>query len=294
VIVVAGATGQVGGGVARNLLAGGEEVRVVGRHRETLRDLAGRGAQVVVGDLGDAVFLAGALGGAAAAFLLVPPDFDADDLRGRQNALGGAIAQAVRESGVTHVVNLSCLGAHLPDRTGPLLGLRDQEQQLDALEGVNVLHLRPAPFMENLLLGMGFIRRMGFMGSALRGDVRFAMIAVRDVAAHAARRLSARDFTGSSVAELLGQRDLTVGEVAEVIGRRLGKPCLRHVTFPPDEAYQGMRVMGLKPDPAARFLEMSQALNQGLFAVGLTRTLENTTPTSIEEFAGEFARVFWG
>jgi hypothetical protein len=50
--------------------------------------------------------------------------------------------------------------------------------------------------------------------------------------------------------------------------------------------------MGISSDAARLFVEMSKALNDGLFAVNRPRTPDNTTPTSIEEFAEIFARAF--
>jgi len=50
--------------------------------------------------------------------------------------------------------------------------------------------------------------------------------------------------------------------------------------------------MGLTPDMSRLYIEMSKALNDGLFAVGVGRTMENTTPTSIEEFADLFAEIY--
>ncbi len=41
------------------------------------------------------------------------------------------------------------------------------------------------------------------------------------------------------------------------------------------------------------FIEMSKALNEGLFAVSVPRTKDNTTPTSIEEFADVFAEIYF-
>jgi uncharacterized protein YbjT (DUF2867 family) len=163
---------------------------------------------------------------------------------------------------------------------------------LNGLQGVTVLHLRPTYFMENLLMNIDLIRRMGVMGSAVRGDIRFAMIATKDIARYAADQLMKRDRSGTSIHDLLGQRDVSLSEAASIIGAKLGRPDLRYVTFPYEDAEKGMVSAGLSPDVSRLFLEMSMALNEGLFAVGVPRTRENTTQTSIETFAEFFAQVF--
>jgi uncharacterized protein YbjT (DUF2867 family) len=146
--------------------------------------------------------------------------------------------------------------------------------------------------MENLLLNIDLIRKMNIMGSAVRGDVRFAMIATKDIAAYAAERLVQRDFTGKSVADLLGERDLSLNEAAGIIGKRLGKPDLVYVTFPYENAEKGMVAMGLSADLSRIYSEMTRALNDGLFAVSIPRTKENTTPTALESFADLFAAAY--
>jgi len=291
-IVITGATGNIGSRLVEILLSRGEQVRAVARSPQKLAGLAAKGAEARAGDLADSAFLASAFNGADAVFALVPPNYGAEDFRAYQHRIGESIAAAVRKSGVKHVVNLSSQGADLPDGTGPIKGLYDQEARLNRLDGVNLLHVRPTYFLENLLVNIDLIRKMGIMGSAVRGDIRFAMIATRDIAAHTAERLVKRDFSGRSVQDLLGQRDVSLDEAAGIIGKKIGKPDLRYITFPYDDAEKAMTGMGLSPDVSKLYVEMSRALNDGRFAVGLVRTRENTTPTSIEEFADHFARIY--
>jgi len=291
-IVITGATGKTGSAVAEALLAKGQKVRVIGRDAAKLKGFTAKGAEAAVGDLGDREFLTKAFKGSEAAYALIPPNLQVADFRAYQGQIGESIIAAIKGSGVRYVVHLSSQGAHLPDRTGPIVGLHDQEERLNGLDGVNVLHLRPTYFMENLLMNIDLIKKMNIMGSAIRGNVKFAMIATKDIGAYASERLLKRDFSGKSVRDLLGQRDLSLDEAAAVIGKKLGKPDLKYVVFPYDDAEKGMVAMGLTPDMSGLYIEMSKALNDGLFAVNIPRTRENTTPTSIEEFADVFAKIY--
>jgi len=289
---ITGATGNIGSKVAGILLERGEKVRVIGRDAARLRLFVTRGAEAAVGDLKDTDFLTGALSGVEAAFVMIPPDYAAVDFRGYQNEVGRSITKAITRSGVGYVVNLSSQGGELPAGTGPILGLHDQEIRLNWLAGVNVLHLRPTYFMENLLMNIPLINQMGIAGSAVRGDRKFAMIATRDIAERVAGHLQEQDFDGKVVEDLLGQRDLSLEEAVAVIGRRIGWPDLSYVQFPYEEAARGMQASGISPDVSRLFIEMSRALNEGLFAVDRPRTADNSTPTSIEEFAEVFAAAF--
>ena len=291
-LVVTGATGNIGSKLSELLLAWGAKVRVIGRSAKKLASLSRQGAEAAAGDLGDAVFLTRAFSGADAVFVMIPPNTAAGDFRVYQDRIGESIATAIEKSGVRYVVNLSSQGAELPAGTGPIVGLHEQEERLNRLEGVHVLHLRPTYFMENLLMNIGLIRKNGIMGSAVRGDFPFAMIATKDIADVAADRMIKRDFSGKTVRDLLGQRDVSLEEAARVIGEKLGMPHLPYISFPYEDAEKGMVDAGLSPDMSRLYIEMSRALNEGRFAVAVPRTPESTTATSIEEFADLFARFY--
>jgi len=289
---ITGATGNIGSKVADILLAKGEKVRLISRDAARLQRYVERGAEPAVGDLKDVKFLTETFKGVKAVFAMIPPDYRAQDFRAYQNIVGTSIATAILDAGVTHVVNLSSQGADLPRGTGPILGLHDLEERLDGLREVNVLHLRCTYFMENLLANVPFIHENGFAGSAVRGDLKFAMIATRDIAGRVAGHLLARDFIGKSHRDLLGERDLTLQEAFTIIGRRIGITGLKYVQFSYEDAAKSMVDMGLSPNVSSLMIEMSKALNAGLFAVNRPRTAENSTPTSIEEFAEIFAEAY--
>ena len=156
---------------------------------------------------------------------------------------------------------------------------------LNRINGLHVLNLRAAYFMENLLMNIDLIRSRGINGSAIRGDLKFPMIATKDIASSAAERLMKRDFTGSSVRYLLGPRDLSMTEATKIIGKKVGKPGLAYVMFPYDEVEKGLAAAGLSPDRSRLYVEMSRAFNDGRVIV--KRTAESTTPTTFEKFCDE-------
>jgi uncharacterized protein YbjT (DUF2867 family) len=145
-----------------------------------------------------------------------------------------AIAKAVKESGLRYAVHLSSYGAQVPEGTGPVAGLHSSEQKLNAISGLNVLHLRAAYFMENNLAAIGMIHGMGLFGNALLPNVKLPMIATRDVGDYAAQRLLDLDFSGKQIRELLGERDLSMTQI------------------------------GVPPKGAALYIEMYKAVNAGV------------------------------
>ena len=278
--VILGASGNSGSIVANSLLLNGKNVRVIGRDAGRLQRFVRKGAEAFTADLSDAAALTKAFRGARAAYLMLPPISSRED----QERESDAIAKAVKESGLRYAVNLSSYGAHVPEGTGPIAGLHSSEQKLNAINGLNVLHLRAAYFMENNLAAIDMIQGMGMFGHALLPELKIPMIATRDVGAYAGQRLLELDFLGKQTRELLGERDLTMTEVTAVIGRAIGKPDLRYLQFPYEQVQQVLTQMGFPPKKAAVYIEMFKAVNEGVIAAQEPRSPENSTSTSFEKF----------
>ena len=293
--VVLGASGHTGSVVASSLLLKGEKVRVVGRDVGRLQRFARKGAEAFTADVSDAAALTDAFSNARAAYLMLPPSLTSQDYHADQERESDAIAKAVKESGLRYAVNLSSYGAHVPEGTGPIAGLHSSEQRLNAIGGLNVLHLRAGYFMENNLAAIGMIHGMGVFGHALLPDLKVPMIATRDIGDYAARRLLDLDFSGKQTCELLGERDLSMSEVTAVIARGIGKPDLRYVQFPYEEVQQVLLQMGIPSKTAALFIEMYKAINAGIVAPQEARSAQNATPTSFEKFVQDtFAPAYSG
>jgi uncharacterized protein YbjT (DUF2867 family) len=284
---VLGATGHIGSVITRRLLEKGEKVRVVGRNTTRLQAFVQKGAEAFIGDVGDVEAMTRALQDVRAAFLMMPPGMTSLDYRADQDRESTAISTAARNAGLHYAVDLSSYGAQAPAGSGPILGLHYAEQKLNAVEKLNVLHLRPAYFMENHLAAIGMIQMMGLYGGALKPDLPTPMIATRDIGAYAAERLLKLDFNGKQTQELLGERELTMNEVTTVIGKALLKPELRYAQFPYDQVQKVLVQMGTPAKTAAYFIEMFQGLNDGIVVPTEARSTENTTPTSIETFVKE-------
>jgi len=278
--VILGASGNTGSMIADFLLSKGSKIRVVGRDAGRLQRFVRNGAVAFTADLSDAAALTKAFTGAHAAYLLLPPISSREE----QEQQSDAFAKAVKDSGLRYAVNLSSYGAHAPNGTGPIAGLHSSEQKLNAIDGLNVLHLRAAYFMENNLAAIGMIHGMGIFGHALLPDLKTPMIATRDVGEYAAQRLLDLDFSGKQARELLGERDLSMTEASAVIARGIGKPDLRYQQFPYDQMQQALIQMGFSPKKASVYIEMFQAINTRVIAAQEPRSPENTTPTSFEKF----------
>lgn len=293
--VITGATGHTGHIAATRLLERGKKVRVLGRSTDRLNKLASLGAEPFAADLTDKQALATAFAGAEAVYVMIPPDPASSDPRGYQDRVTEAVASALEQNRVKHVVALSSIGADKKDKTGPIVGLRVLEDRLKGIAGLNTLAIRAGYFMENTLPQAAVIQQMGVTGGPLNPDLKLPMIATRDIGAFAVDALLNRDFTGFQTRELLGQRDIDMNEVTTILGRAIGKPDLQYHQLTYEQFQGALTQMGMSSQVAALLVEMSQALNSGHVRALEPRSMRNTTPTAYEQFAADtFAPAYQG
>ncbi len=285
--VILGASGHTGHVVANHLISQGQKVRVVGRNSKHLQTFTAKGAESFIADATDTAALTKAFQQADAAYVLIPPNPASTDPLGYSNRVSDAISAAVQKSGLKNVVALSSVGADKSSGTGPVVGLHNLEQKLNQISGANVLHLRAAYFMENTLPQANAIRQMGSVATPLRADLKFPMIATRDIGAAAAEALLQPNFQGKQTRELLGLRDLSYADATAIIGKAIGKPDLKYVQAPDDQFRAVLVQMGMSEQFAKLLLEMIGAMNSGHMRALEPRSPKNTTPTSFETFVAD-------
>src|ERR1700674_762420 len=175
--VVIGATGNTGSVVAERLLTKGKQVRVIGRDAKRLERFTREGAEAFVANVTDAGALTQAFSGAQAAYVMIPPNAAAPDVRAYQEQVNDALTNAIEKTGIKHAVVLSSFGADKPDKTGPVVGLHNLERKLSGVAALNALFLRAGYFMENLLPQVDVIQSLGIMAGPVRADLPLPMIA---------------------------------------------------------------------------------------------------------------------
>lgn len=282
-ILVLGATGHIGSKITTQLLSNGQKVRCVARHFPNKEPF--QGAELVQGDINSVSFLADAMRGCSAAFVMIPPDPKSEEPRFTSNKIGEVIAECIEETGLKKVVNLSSIGADLQSGTGPVLALHDQEERLNEITHADIVHLRPTFFMENLLQGIPAITSMNRFFGIIPEDAPIDMIATKDIAARAAFLLMNPTFKSHNIEYLLGERTLTFREVIRVLGQTIGKPTLEYVEVPDQEIRNYMIGAGMSKDVSDAMIDLNHALGNGTIQATYRRDNTNTTATSIETFA---------
>ncbi len=229
-IGVIGATGQQGGAVVNALLEQGLAVRALVRDRASApaRALAGRGVEIVTGDLADAASIESFLSSVDGVFAMSTPVDGADV----EVTSGVAIADAAAKIGVPHTVFSTVGGAERQTGIAHFESKRRVEEHIESV-GIHATFLRPVFFMENLS-GFGASIEGGevVVRLPLPDGIQLQMIAVRDIGRVAAAILAGgTSVEGGSVE--IGGDSLTGTQIAAAIGAHLGLPS-RYEAIPLD------------------------------------------------------------
>lgn len=291
--VITGGAGNISRPLAEQLLAAGHEITVIGRNAENLKPLTDKGAKAAIGSVEDVAFLTQTFTGADAVYTMVPPTMSATDWKGYIGQIGRNFAEAIKASGVRYVVNLSSIGAHLPDGAGPVSGLFRAEQALNELANVNVLHLRPSYFYTNLLANIPMVKGMNILGSNIsKAEDKIVLTHPADIATVAAEELLNLRFSGQTV-RYIASDERTAVEVAKVLGAAVGKPELPYLEFNDKDTLNGLKGAGLPEEVAKNYTEMGQALRTGKMGEDYEKNRpKEFGKTKLEDFAQQFAVAY--
>ncbi|WP_342375545.1 NAD(P)H-binding protein [Myxococcus stipitatus] len=275
--LVTGATGNIGSGVTRCLLARGARPCVFVRDAKKARALFGNRVEVRVGDLsGSRASLSAALAGVDAAFLLSSgPKLGVRDR---------SFALAARDAGVKHLVKLSTLDVSTGVGTGPW---HARGETAIRESGLSFTFIRSAAFMSNVLGWADSIASEGVLRSST-GEGRIAFIHPDDLAEVATHALTASESIEESLV-VTGPEALSYGEMATRIGATIGKT-VRFESISDEEAQASV---GRGPYAAA-LVDIWRAIREGRMALvndGVERVL-GRRPRSFDRWVAQHADAF--
>ncbi|MFD8706633.1 NAD(P)H-binding protein [Kitasatospora sp. NPDC059648] len=214
-IVVTGATGNIGRPLTRALAEAGREVEAVSRHPAAVPD----GVRHVVADLARPGELAAVLPGAEALFLLLSGNLHAQAAR-PADLIGEAVA-----AGVRRVVLLSTQGVVTRPFGATRIAMRGLEDVLRD-SGLEWAILRPGGFASNALWWAESVRAQRLVAAPF-GDVGVPVIDPADIAEVAAACLLDDRYAGAAY-ELTGPEVITPRQQTEALAAALGSPVRFH------------------------------------------------------------------
>ncbi|EFH81003.1 NmrA family NAD(P)-binding protein [Ktedonobacter racemifer] len=232
-----------------------------------------------------------AFSGADGAYVMIPIDMQAPDLHKREGEIGEKLARAIQTADVKRVVLLSSLtGLVNPERAKTSAwGAIMMEERLNKLDIKEIMYFRCAFFMENFLKGLDFLEQAknGSFVTAFRSDVAMPMIACTDIAERVVEALTTETFREVGTRELQGARDYTMAEATQILATALGKSEIKYRQAPIEEAHKAMISAGVSSSFAEAVMETARSFNKGNSMALEKRSPENTTKTTLEQWAIE-------
>lgn len=179
-ILITGATGNIGSALIQQFAAAGIPVRALVRSPEKAKQIATSAVEIALGDFSQPEQLKSALQGVKKLFLLSSLDPQLPQLQQQ-------VIQIATQMGVEHVVKLSVEDADPQSKLTVYRWHGEVEKYLEA-SGLAWTHLRPGYFMQNLLMSAAMIKSQNSFFT-VRDEVT-AAIDARDIAAVAFETLT--------------------------------------------------------------------------------------------------------
>jgi uncharacterized protein YbjT (DUF2867 family) len=236
-IVVAGATGRIGGATMRALADLGIPCTALIRAPARRRALDDPGGDVLVADFGDEDRLARALEGTQRLLLCSAhgPDMRDQQLRA---------VRAAQRAGVERVVKISASPASIfPGTPAEAATAHLEVEGALRATAVQAVAVRPNAFSQ-VLLGLRTAIASGTIRLPL-GDARVSWVDALDVGRVAARLL-ADDDTAETVLEVTGPAGLTMDQVCETLSDVIGRS-VAYEAVTDEQARAGLIARGVDP-----------------------------------------------
>ncbi len=283
IILITGATGQVGSHVVRQLSTEGKQFRALVRSQEKAAAMDAPSVEAVIGDFSQSETLDAALTGIEKLFLLSVGSPDQVELQGN-------VIEAAQRAGVRHIVKLSILGTS-PDAPTGLGRWHAQTEEQIRESGIAYTFLRPGSFMQNLMMSADTIKTQGAIYAPMR-DGKFSPVDARDIAAVAVATLTEDGHKGKTY-DITGPEAVSYADVAKKISAAIGKT-VTYVDVPPEAARQGMLDAGL-PEWVVDDLSILNeiyASGQAAEVSPVVAEVAKKEPITFDQFARDYAEAF--
>src|SRR5277367_1531571 len=220
---VMGITGNVGGAVARTLLARGEKVRGIVRNPEKAAEWQKHGVELFKADYDDAEALTAAFSGVDGVFVMVPPNFAPAPGYVETKATLEVLHKALSKARPPKAVYLSSIGAEQRSGLGLITGSHLLEQTLGDLPFPHSF-LRAGWFFENSAGDVASARDQGKIRFQLHPlDRKFPLVATADIGKVGAETLT-QSWTGIRHIEVAGPESYSPLDIADAFADAVERP----------------------------------------------------------------------
>jgi NAD(P)H dehydrogenase (quinone) len=275
---VMGITGNVGGAVARGLLAKGEKVRGLVRNPEKAAEWQKQGVELFKADYDDVEALTAAFTGVAGVFIMVPPNFAPTPGFAETKATLSVLHEALSRALPAKAVYLSSIGAEQASGLGLITSSHLLEETLRDLPFAHAF-LRAGWFLENSAGDVASARDEGKIRFQLDPlDRKFPLVATADIGKVGAETLT-QNWTGIRHIEVAGPESYSPRDLADAFAKAVGHP-VEAVAVPRAEWETLWVSQGMPEGRTSPRAEMVDAFNSGWIHFGVpgTEHVDGVTP----------------
>ena len=278
---VMGITGNVGGAVARTLLAKGEKVRGVVRNLEKAADWQKQGVELFQADYDDVDALTAAFTGVVGVFVMVPPNFAPAPGFAETTATLKVLHVALSRALPSKAVYLSSIGAEQASGLGLITSSHLLEETLGDLPFSHAF-LRAGWFFENSAGDVVSARNEGKIRFQLHPlDRKFPLVATADIGMVGAETLT-QSWIGIRHIEVAGPDGYSPLDIANAFAEAIGRP-VEAIAVPRTEWETLWVSQGMPEGRTAPRAEMVDGFNSSWIHFGVPRTEHVNGATPLRE-----------
>lgn len=279
-ILITGASGNVGSEVLKQAAAAGLELRAAYQSTKKTGAAPG-GIETVILDYQKPATVRLALRGVQTVFLVGPPTANLPELEAN-------VVDEAQRAGIRHLVKLSALGGR--NAIFPALH-RQSEEKIEAC-GIPYTFMRPNGFMQNFVTYNSATIKSQNAFYGCQGDGAVSHIDIRDIAAAIVAVLSGSGHEGKAY-PLTGPEALTQKQVAEKLSKATART-IKYVDLPVAEVKKSMLGSGMPEWSADAVLDLTRLYRDGGASL-VDPTIEQLIGReriSFDQFARDYASAF--
>jgi uncharacterized protein YbjT (DUF2867 family) len=278
-ILITGATGNIGRALIQKFVRAGIPVRALVRSPEKAQQIIATNVEIAIGDFTQPDSISESLQGVEKLFLL-------SSLEPNLPQLQQQVIQLAKQAGVKHVVKLSAENADPQSALAIYRWHGEVEHYLEA-SGLDWTHLRPSYFMQNLLMSASTIQTQNSF-FALRDEVT-TTIDARDIASVAFEVLTQLGHE-QKIYHLTGAEVLSFRNMLQQLGRVLERD-LQLMLLSPEDYHQGMTIAGVPEWLINCLMEISGQTQTPMLQDSVS-VITGRSPILFQQFAEDYIEAF--
>lgn len=282
-LLLTGSLGHIGLPLTKQLIKDGHDVTVISSNQDRTASIEKLGAHALIGNMLDQKFLTEALKKVDGAYLMTSlAHADTGTPEQVSKRVSKTYANAVKNSGIKNIVNLSSVGADQGPEVGTLHMYQNIESAINQIEGINVTHIRPTSMYYNLLNNIMVIKKAGAIYENYPGDVLGSFVAPEDIALVIAEALE-NPQTGINV-KYVASDEKTGEEVAQILGDAIGKK-IKWVQISDGDKLTSLLNVGIPEELATGLTRMGAAHALPAFYADYHKNQPTLGKTKLADFA---------